>query len=134
MTLGLALALEGDLDEGVRVLRKAEALRPDSPEPRIQIGRILLDRGQPAEALVEFQVALRLDPGNPAATWAMARSLDLLDRRTEARVLWERIRETAENEWVRETAEQEIRKLRARHRGAPATTAPTPRAGGGGPN
>ncbi len=136
MTLGLALALEGDLDEGVRVLRKAEALRPDSPEPRIQIGRILLDRGQPAEALVEFQVALRLDPGNPAATWAMARSLDLLDRRTEARVVWERLRETTDNEWVRKTAEDEIRKLRGREGGAsaPATAAPTPRVGGGGEN
>jgi hypothetical protein len=47
--------------------------------------------------------------------------------------MWERMLETTDNEYVRKMAEEEIRKLRARQRGAPATAAPSPRAGGGGP-
>jgi len=107
--LGVARAREGDFDEAVRLFRKVQALRPDSPEPRIQIGRILLDQGHAAEALVEFEAALRADPAHPVATWAMAMTLDRLDRRAEARIVWERLRDLPGAEWYRQMVEERLR-------------------------
>ncbi len=107
--LGHARAQEGEFDEAVRIFRKAQALRPDSPEAPIQIGRILLDQARPAEALVEFQAALRADPAHPVATWALAMTLDRLDRGGEARHVWERLRDLPGGEPYRQMVEGRLR-------------------------
>lgn len=108
MYLGFALASEGDFEEGVRLVQRAQALRPDSPDPRIQKGRIFLDQERAAEALVEFQAALGIDPAHPVATWAMARTLDRLGRRAEARIVWGRLRDLPGAEQYRRAVEERL--------------------------
>ena len=109
MILGVARAQGREFDEAVRLFRKVRALRPDSPDAPIQIGRILLDQGRPAEALVEFQAALEADPAHPVATWAMAMTLDRLGRGGEARHVWERLRDLPGGEPYRQMVEGRLR-------------------------
>jgi tetratricopeptide (TPR) repeat protein len=93
MNLGLVRAQDARPDDALRLFRTALALRPDWPDPQVQIGRLFLEQGRPEEALVEFQAALRIDARHPVATWALATTLDRLDRRPEARAAWERLRD-----------------------------------------
>jgi hypothetical protein len=90
----------------------------------------ILDLGDIPAALEWFERANAL----PGRAHYVPRLVARLRARTglieAALEMWERMRETTDNEWIRETAEKEIRKLRARQRReAPGKTAPTPRAG-----
>ena len=59
---------------GLRLLRKALALRPDYPPALVALGRCSLDAGQPAEAADYFRRALHADPANAQAADGLARA------------------------------------------------------------
>jgi CheY-like chemotaxis protein len=54
-------AIQAGLDE----LRRAVQMDPNNPWVRISLGRFFAETGYPDEAIGEFQVALRLNPGLP---------------------------------------------------------------------
>ena len=132
---GLFLSISRAYPEAIAIYRKGIEHNPDRWELPHDLARMyFLELGDIPAALRWFERADAL-PGRPHYVPRFVARLRARAGLIEAALeMWERIRETADNEWVRETAEKEIRKLRAGHRGAPTTTAPTPRGGGGGPN
>jgi Flp pilus assembly protein TadD len=57
--LGLALQIEGRLDDAVAAYRSACDLEPQNPEARLELGSMLLQAGRPVEALAELRAAGR---------------------------------------------------------------------------
>ncbi len=53
---------KGDLDEAIRLYRRALACKPAYPEGHFFLGRVLEARGRKAEAMSEYREALRLWP------------------------------------------------------------------------
>jgi cytochrome c-type biogenesis protein CcmH/NrfG len=51
------------LQAGLLELRRAVEMDPSNPWVRISLGRFFAETGYPDEAIVEFEVALRLNPG-----------------------------------------------------------------------
>ncbi len=131
---GLFLSIGRAYPEAIAVYRKGIEHNPERWELPYELGRLYyLDLGDIAAALEWIERANTL-PGHahyiPRMVARLRARVGLIEAALE---MWERMRETTDNEWVRKTAEDEIRKLRARHRGAPVA-APIPRAGGGGLN
>jgi adenylate cyclase len=62
--LGRALYYQGRLPEAEVVLRRMIQLDPKVPVAHYELGRVLLDRGDPAAALLAFQ-------GEPGGTWSV---------------------------------------------------------------
>ena len=60
--LGRMARLEGNLDEAVRSLQEALALRPKFSEPHTELGRIALLHGEIETARLELEQALRYAP------------------------------------------------------------------------
>jgi Tfp pilus assembly protein PilF len=67
--LGLALQIEGRLDDAVAAYRGACDLEPQNPEARLELGSMLLQAGRPVEALVELRetVDSKYPPAEPGA-------------------------------------------------------------------
>ena len=131
---GLFLSLGRAYPEAAAIYRKGIEHNPDRWELPYDLGRMyFLDLGDIPAALEWFERANAL-PGHghyvPRLVARLRARVGLIEAALE---MWERMLETTDNEYVRKMAEEEIRKLRARQRGAPATAAPSPRAGGGGP-
>jgi tetratricopeptide (TPR) repeat protein len=81
-----ALRTAADSAEARPALYLAEGPeRAEAGSTRVMLGELLLDRGQPAEALAAFDRGLELSPGNAAALLGRARALAGLGRQTEAR-------------------------------------------------
>jgi len=133
---GLFLSLGRAYPEAIAIYRKGTEWNPDRWELPYDLGRMyFLDLGDIPAALEWFERAMRL-PGHghyvPRLVARLRARVGLVEAALE---MWERMRETTDNEWIRETAEREIQKLLARQRGEePGKAAPTPRAGAGGPN
>jgi len=133
---GLFLSIGRAFPEAIAVYRKGIEHNPDRWELPYDLGRMyFLDLGDIPAALEWFERANRL-PGHPPYVPRMVAHLRTRAGLIEAAIeMWERIRETTDNPWVREKATQEIRKLQARrHRGAPVTTGPTSGGKEGGAN
>ncbi len=131
---GLFLSLGRAYPESIAIYRKGIEHNPERWELPYDLGRMyFLDLGDIPAALEWFERAITL-PGHahyiPRLVARLRARVGLIEAALE---LWERMLETTDNEYVRKMAEEEIRKLRARQRGAPATAVPSPRAGGGGP-
>lgn len=62
--LGLGHALGREFAAAEPPLRRAVQLQPERPDLRHVLGTVLLELSRPAEAAVEFEAALRLDPGH----------------------------------------------------------------------
>lgn len=133
---GLFLSLGRAYPEAIAIYRKGIEHNPDRWELPYDLGRMyFLDLGDIPAALGWFERANAV----PGRAHYVPRLVARLRARTglieAALEMWERMRETTDNEWIRETAEKEIRKLRARQRReGPGKAAPTPRAGTGGLN
>lgn len=65
--LGEALRAGGHLDPAERTLRSAIEADPDVPYAYVNLGVLLVRRGDKAEAARRFREALAIDPGNAAA-------------------------------------------------------------------
>lgn len=74
----------GRPEEAERLLRRAAAAHPASPEPPHALGLALARRGQVAAALAPLAEAARLAPDQPRFAYAEALALNGLGRREEA--------------------------------------------------
>ena len=71
---GVIAALSGDMPGARRAFAAARALAPPLPAADLEEGRVYLDRGDPARAIVRFTAANRLAPrfADPLAYWGEA--------------------------------------------------------------
>jgi serine/threonine-protein kinase len=65
--LGLALTLQGKLDEGTAEWREMIRLKPDEAWAHTNLGCALREQGKLEEAVAECREAIRLEPGNNRA-------------------------------------------------------------------
>lgn len=80
LNLARAFYHTGMYEEAQRELRKAEELRPESPEPRFYFGLIALREGRCADALRYLRAAAEQGRGQYAAFMDMALALERLGR------------------------------------------------------
>jgi tetratricopeptide (TPR) repeat protein len=90
VTLGQALKSAGRLDHAEHAYLETVALDGMSELARLGLGELRLSTGDPAQALAEFDLALRRDPALPAAHLGMGRALACLGRHAEALASYER--------------------------------------------
>lgn len=129
---GLLLSLARAYPEAIAIYRKGIQFNPDRWELPYDLGRMyFLDLGDIPAALKWFERANAL-PGRghyvPRLVARLQARVGLIEAALE---MWERMLETTDNEWVRKIAEREIRKLRARQRGASEGPEPTARSKSG---
>jgi tetratricopeptide (TPR) repeat protein len=74
INFALALADAGDAQGAFREFEAAARLRPIDPMAYVMAGKLLLARGQPAEASNAFERALAIDPDNQDARANLERS------------------------------------------------------------
>jgi protein O-GlcNAc transferase len=86
--LGLALQIEGRLDDAVAAYRNACGLEPQNPEPRLELGSILLQAGRPLEALTELRAAIDIRSNLAEAHAALGETLRTLGRQEEAQAAY----------------------------------------------
>jgi predicted Zn-dependent protease len=96
-TLGLALvrsgadAEEAGADEAIAAFTKAIALNPDLAQPRAEIGKLLLKRGDTRAAIAHLQRAVALEPENAGAAYTLARAYQKTGDTARARALLARV-------------------------------------------
>ncbi|HYB70123.1 MAG TPA: hypothetical protein VEH80_05620 [Candidatus Bathyarchaeia archaeon] len=78
--LGLTETMQGDLEPGLRHGLLARDLAPDSAEVRASLGALYLARAEPAFAVPELEVSLRLKPNQVHAALNLALALAWLGR------------------------------------------------------
>jgi tetratricopeptide (TPR) repeat protein len=66
--LGTLLCEAGDIEAGIRLIRRAAELDPSFGEAHIAIGREHARQGRFPDAAASFRRAMRAEPSNPAAT------------------------------------------------------------------
>ncbi len=82
--LGVLYDRNGRAPEGVKLLRRAVALRANYPDPHYQLGRIALEHQDYKTALAELEEARRLLPEQEAIRLALGRTYQALGRGKEA--------------------------------------------------
>jgi tetratricopeptide (TPR) repeat protein len=112
---GLFLSLTRAYPEAIAIYRKGIEHNPDRWELPYDLGRVyFLDLGDIPAALEWFERANAL-PGHAHYVPRLVARLRARAGLVEAAIeMWERMLETTDNEWVRETAKKEIEKLRKR--------------------
>jgi tetratricopeptide (TPR) repeat protein len=82
--LGEAYVHQGNIDEEVMNLRKAKAAAPDRLDIRQNLGAAFCNSGRHADAIVEFEELLQMDPDWNMARRCLAKSLRAVGRLDEA--------------------------------------------------
>ena len=82
--LGEAYVHRGNIDEGVMNLRKAKAVAPDRLDIRQNLGAAFCNSGRHADAIVEFEELLQMDPDWNMARRCLAKSLRAVGQLDEA--------------------------------------------------
>lgn len=80
VALGVAFGRAGQLESGIRSLRRALAAGDDQARTHATLARQLVTIGRPDEALLSADRAIELDPTDTASRLVRARSLDVLGR------------------------------------------------------
>jgi tetratricopeptide (TPR) repeat protein len=113
----LFLSLAKAYPQAAAIYRKGIEHNPDRWELPYALGRMyFLDLGDIPAALEWFERANGV-PGHPSYVPRLVARLRARAGLTEAAIeMWERMLETTDNEWVRETAEREIAKLKEQRR------------------
>jgi predicted O-linked N-acetylglucosamine transferase (SPINDLY family) len=86
--LGLALQIDGRLDDAVAAYRSARDLEPQNPQARLELGDVLRAAGRAAEALTELRAAIDITPGFAEAHHALGGVLSELGREAEAQAAY----------------------------------------------
>jgi tetratricopeptide (TPR) repeat protein len=81
---GVALAMEGRLEEAAAAYRRAIAIAPDFAEAEANLGKALAKLGRHAEAVSHYQRALRGTEEDPDVRHSLAISLERAGRGAEA--------------------------------------------------
>ncbi|HEY8517434.1 MAG TPA: tetratricopeptide repeat protein [Candidatus Binatia bacterium] len=71
MLVRLPAMLGGDADEGERLIRQAVELAPDYPQARLQLAKVLAEKGDAEAALSEARSVIALAPGKREASEAV---------------------------------------------------------------
>jgi tetratricopeptide (TPR) repeat protein len=112
---GLFLSLTRAYPEAIAIYRKGIEHNPDRWELPYDLGRMyFLDLGDIPAALEWFERANDLPDRGHYVPRLVARLRARAGLAEAAIEMWERMLETTDNEWVRETAKKEIEKLRKR--------------------
>ena len=82
--LGLSAWKNGDLDRAREALEKSLALDSTNVKTLLNVGRVLLEQGQPEEARVRVEAAAALDSGSAEVHRVMARVQNALGQRDSA--------------------------------------------------
>jgi tetratricopeptide (TPR) repeat protein len=85
--LGDAYVHQGNIDEGVMNLQKAKAAAPDRLDIRQNLGAAFCNSGRHADAIVEFEELLQMDPDWNMARRCLAKSLRAVGRLDEAQMV-----------------------------------------------
>lgn len=114
---GLFLVIGKRFPEAIAIYEKGIAANPERWELPHDLGRLyFLELRDDAQALRWWQVAERL-PGRPHyLPRFIARLYTKTGALETAFELWKNIYESSDNEWVRKTAEREMRKILAQRR------------------
>ena len=72
---GLALMETGKLNEAQNPLLAAEAISPEVPEYKVDLGDLYVRTGVPELAATRFREAVDLDPSQVSVRWKLARTL-----------------------------------------------------------
>ena len=83
-SLGLDFKEAGDLDEARETLLKADALKPDQADVRMELGIVYARQGEWEQARRQLQEARRLNPEEPHVPLYLGEVLWKLNRREEA--------------------------------------------------
>jgi len=81
---GRQLERQGRLDEAAEHYRKAIEIRPEIPEPRVNLGMILAQQGQLEDAIAQYQEALGIHPEFADAWFRLGRAQERLGRLKQA--------------------------------------------------
>jgi serine/threonine-protein kinase len=84
----MALNSPGHQDEAIVHLRKTLALDPHYPAARVNLARILFDRGRADEGIAELRRAIELDSNDTVARAELRRALSRLSRWQEVQATW----------------------------------------------
>ena len=84
--LGLSAWKNGDLDRAREALEQSLTLDSTNVKTLLNLGRVLLDQGQPKEALARIETAVVLDSGSAEVRRMMARVQTALGHRDSAEV------------------------------------------------
>ena len=82
--LGLSAWKNGDLDRAREALEQSLALDSSNVKTLLNLSRVLLDKGQPKDALVRIESAVALDSGSAEVHRVMARVESALGQRDSA--------------------------------------------------
>jgi len=100
VTLGQCQALQGLYERALQEILRAEALRPEDPEPFALEGRIQVLRGRLPEGLTALEKAARLAPQFPENLRALAAAYALVGRDREAIAHFEAMLRLDERSWA----------------------------------
>jgi superkiller protein 3 len=82
--LVIAEAMAGDLPAATLACRRLVAISPGKAESHSRLGQLLLQGGSSDQAIEEFRVAAKLDPGHPGIFSLLSRAYAAAGRRQEA--------------------------------------------------
>jgi len=97
--LGFALDAAGKGDEAIALLRKTIEIDPNFRLAHTYVGNVLEHRGELEEAVVEYEKsnALQVEAFNLAQ---LARAYFLVGRKSEAQLLWNKLKSLSERQYV----------------------------------
>jgi tetratricopeptide (TPR) repeat protein len=111
---------EGRKDEGLRLMRAAAdeedttdkaAISPGPIAPaRELLGEMLLDAGNPKDALVAFEATMQKEPGRFRGAYGAARAAEALGNKAAARKYYQRLIEIAKDS---DTQRDELKRARS---------------------
>lgn len=81
---GHVASLRGQIDEALAAYGEAAVIAPERSTPHTSAGTALMRRKRPADALRQYEAALRLGPQDVAAMLGRAQALAVLGRRAAA--------------------------------------------------
>lgn len=91
------LLSSGELEEAESLLRESIAIQ-ETTGAWADLGDILMRQGKQRDAVSAFERAQHLEPQSPEIRWRLGRALELAERPTEARLVYEDALATDEND------------------------------------
>lgn len=100
---GLAslLSRQGKTDEGIAILQRLTAADPADVESRYQLGLVLMQKGDCAGAVTEFDSALKLQAEHPGALFNLGNCLNRVGRKDEAAAALAKFQEVSRRDEAR---------------------------------
>ena len=84
-------------DKALQQVNRALELNTNSIAARTLRGKLLLETGHPAEAIIDLELARQHDPDSRSATYNLARAYRAVGRGAEARAIFEQLRDQPSN-------------------------------------